>query len=268
VLDADLNPARIGDVGEIHIGGPGVARGYLDQSALTAERFLPDPYGEPGSAMYATGDLGRRRPDGLLEFVGRADDQVKIRGYRVEPREVERILGRHPAVCEAAVLVMGDDQDRRLVALIVAQERIAPRALRAFAESEMPDYMVPAAFVTVREIPGTEHGKRDLPALTELARQHLRRHADRVPPSDDTEAYLVTLWEELLAVENVGVTDDFFALGGNSLLAFRAKRRIKRDLGVDIEVRELLEPAELGELAARLREMEAEVDHATVPVNR
>lgn len=267
VLDAYLEVVGPGEVGEIHIGGQGVAREYLGQPGLTAERFLPDPFGRPGTAMYATGDLARRRADGVLEFVGRKDDQVKIRGYRVEPREVERLLSRHPSVCEAAVLPMGAPRDRCLVALVVTRDRLPPRALREFAVAELPDYMVPAAIVSVPEIPGNEHGKRDLPALIETARVHMRRRERHVPPRDDTQAYLAGLWEDLLAVEHVGITDDFFALGGNSLLAFRAQRRIKRDLGIEIDVQELLRTGELAALAARLNGAVGEVRDAAVAVD-
>jgi amino acid adenylation domain-containing protein len=261
VLDSDLSEVPAGTAGELHIGGAGVTRGYLGQEALTAERFLPDPFGAPGSRMYATGDLARRRPDGLLEFLGRADDQVKIRGYRVEPREVERLLSQHPLVREAAVLAEGDDHDRRLVALVVAYDRLPPKQLRDFAVEQMPDYLVPSAIVQVPEIPGNDHGKRDLAKLRKLAADHVRRRAERVEPRDETERYLVGLWEDLLAVEWIGATDDFFALGGNSLLAFRVQRRIKRELGVTLDVREILDTSDLAKLAALIRERKEVTPH-------
>jgi hypothetical protein len=218
--------------------------------------------------MYATGDLARRRPDGVLEFLGRADDQVKIRGYRVEPGEVERVLGRHPSVREVAVLATGNDPDRRLVAVVVPHDGLAPRHLREFAVAELPDYLVPAAIVVVDEIPATGHGKRDTAALAEIADSHLRRRARRVAPTDDTQAYLVRLWEDLLAVEGIGITDDFFGAGGNSLLAFRAQRRIRRDLGVDIGVRTLLSTGELAALADLLRTSRKEADLASADLDR
>jgi amino acid adenylation domain-containing protein len=251
VLDLALREAPAGVVGELHISGAGVALGYSDQPALTAARFVPDPFGAPGERMYATGDLGRRREDGLLEFVGRADDQVKIRGFRVEPGEVERLLARHPSVLAVAVVAVGSDHDRRLVAVVAGP--VSPRALREFAGEAMPDYQVPSAFVVVPGIPGDDHGKRDVRRIQELAGDHARRQAERVPPRDEVEHYLVTLWERLLGVEWVGPGDDFFSLGGNSMLAFRVHRRITRDLDVRLDVRDVLENGELAGLAEIIR---------------
>ncbi|WP_173161093.1 amino acid adenylation domain-containing protein [Phytohabitans suffuscus] len=249
LLDGGLDEVAEGEAGEIHVGGLGVARGYLDQPALTAQRFLPDPFAPAGGRMYATGDRARWHEDGSLEFLGRTDDQVKIRGYRVEPREVERIVSRHPRVREVAVAVVGDDHDRRLVALVVVHNRVTPKSLREYVAGALPDFMVPAAFVEVPEIPANDNGKRDLQRLADFARHHLRRGENRVAPADDVEHYLATLWEELLAVEWIGATDDFFALGGNSLLAFRAQRRIRGDLLVDLDVREIIGTSELRALA-------------------
>jgi amino acid adenylation domain-containing protein len=258
VLDADLTAVPDGTVGELHIAGPGVARGYLDRPGLTAERFLPDPFAA-GRRMYATGDLVSRDTDGALRYVGRADDQVKIRGYRVEPREVERILGRHEQLREVAVLAAGTGTDRHLVALVVPHDEISLKELRAHAEKAMPDYMVPSSLVKVAEVPANDHGKRDTKHLAEILQAHLRHREKHVAPRDETERYLAELWSELLAVEEIGVHDDFFALGGNSLLVFRMQRRLVRELVVDISAREILVTSELGALAGivRLRREEA-----------
>ncbi|SFR28726.1 amino acid adenylation domain-containing protein [Lentzea waywayandensis] len=250
---SDLAEVAPGEVGELHIGGPGVARGYLGRPALTAQRFLPDPFAGDGSRMYATGDLARRRPDGVLEFVGRADDQVKIRGYRVEPLEAERIVASHPDVRDAAVLVSGEGQDKHLVALVVPYDRISPKELRQHAAERMPDFMVPTSFVSVPEIPATDHGKRDVGKLRELVVKHAGRAAHRVGPRDDVERRIAEIWEDLLAVEDIGVADDFFTLGGNSLLAFRVQRRIGKDLGVPLQPRDVLANSELAGLAALVR---------------
>ncbi|MFI7210878.1 amino acid adenylation domain-containing protein [Micromonospora maritima] len=253
LLDADLKPVPQGAVGEIHVGGPGVARGYLDRADLTAQRFRPDPFGEvPGARLYATGDLARQRPDGLFDFVGRADGQVKIRGYRVEPREVERALLGHPEVREAAVEVEGGVGDRHLVALIVGYDTVRVRELRAYAEEVLPDFMVPASFLVVPEIPATDHGKRDQAGVRQLLEEWRRRRADHREPNTEVERYLADLWADLLANERIGSTDDFFALGGHSMLAFQAQRRIRRDLGVALEFHELLDHTVLGDLAARI----------------
>lgn len=259
VLGADLAEVTAGEVGELHIGGAGVARGYLGRPALTAEKFLPDPFAADGSRMYATGDLARLRPDGVVEFVGRADDQVKIRGYRVEPREVERVVAAHPDVRDAAVLVSGEGQDKHLVALVVPYDRISPKELREHAAERLPDFMTPSSFVRVPEIPATDHGKRDLTRLRELVAAHTERTARRVEPRDDVERTLAEIWEELLAVEGIGATDDFFALGGNSLLAFRVQRRVGKQLGVALEPKDVLANSELAGLAALIRDRKGEL---------
>jgi amino acid adenylation domain-containing protein len=253
VLDEKLREVPSGTAGQLYLGGSGVARGYHARPDLTATRFVAAPFGPPGARMYATGDLARRDEAGTLEFLGRVDDQVKIRGYRVEPREAERAVLRHPAVRDAAVVVVGDDHDRRLAALVVLHDRVPPRQLREFAAAMLPDYLVPSVFVPVPEIPGNDHGKRDLAKLYDTAVADLRRAGSRVEPCDDIERYLVELWEELLAVDWIGTADDFFALGGNSLLGFRVQRRIRRDLGVEIDVQDVLETSELSGLAELVR---------------
>ena len=254
LLNADLAEVETGAAGELYIGGAGVTRGYLAQPNLTAERFRPDPFAADGSRMYATGDLARRRADGVLEFLGRMDDQVKIRGYRVEPREVERVLARHPGVRDVAVTTVGTVDDRRLVAIVVPYDSLPPQELRAFAERELPDYMVPSSVLWTTEIPANEHGKRATDRLDELATEHLIRLRAHVAPKDDVERYLATLWENLLSVESVGSTDEFLPLGGNSLIAFRIQRRVQRDRGVPLNAREVLEIGELGRLADLIRQ--------------
>jgi hypothetical protein len=237
----------------MHVGGRGVARGYLGQPALTASRFLPDPFGSPGGRMYATGDLGRRRSDGQLDFCGRADDQVKIRGYRVEPREVERTLLRNPGVRDVAVMVVGAT-NRSLVAMVVPQHALTAQDVRAYAAEVLPDYMVPSLFLIVPEIPGNDHGKRDLTGLRQVAAVHLDRESRRLVPQDELETYLARMWEQLLGIEWIAASDDFFALGGNSMLAFRAHMRIERDLGVRVEVAEIFELSQLDQITNVVRE--------------
>ncbi len=257
LLDARLAEVPAGAVGEIHLGGAGVGLGYLHQPALTAERFRPDPFAAAGSRMYATGDLGRWRPDGLLEYHGRLDEQVKIRGYRVEPAEVERTIARHPQVREVAVLVSGEGQDRHLLAVVACYDATNPRELRRYAAEQLPDYQVPSSFVLVDGIPTSEHGKRDLVELRTICARELERRSGRAALDGDLEHYLAGLWEDLLAVEHLGATDDFFALGGNSLLAFRLQRRISRELGVDLQARDVLVHSELRGLAKLIAELTA-----------
>ncbi|MER7637929.1 non-ribosomal peptide synthetase [Streptomyces sp. NPDC126522] len=252
VLDAELRPVPQGTPGELHIGGAGVTRGYLHDPARTAERFLPDPFGTPGSVMYATGDLVSKRPDGVLDYLGRNDDQVKIRGYRVEPREVERALLACSGVLDAAVLPQGEGQDKRLVAFVVSQGRTTMPEVRAYAESTIPDYQVPSEFVQVPEIQSTPHGKRDTAALLELLGDRDRRRSDYVAPRTDSEHYLTKVWEELLGTERISVDDDFFELGGNSMLAFRMSRRISRDQAAGIGLEDVLGNTVLADMALAL----------------
>jgi amino acid adenylation domain-containing protein len=251
VLSPEAVPLPAGEVGELFVGGPGVARGYQDQPELTAERFrtLADDEGRPVRG-YLTGDLVRRRDDGVLEFVGRADDQVKIRGYRVEPGEVERGLRRQRQVQEAVVLPDGTAEDRRLIAVVVVDDGTDLAELRAQAERDLPDFMVPSHFIVVSEIPATEHGKRDLAALRELLDAHRRRRESHLPPRTETERYLVELWERLLGVENIGRNEDFFGLGGHSLQAFQMHRRIAKDRGVKVPFQALLARPVLADVAA------------------
>ncbi|MCI4066799.1 amino acid adenylation domain-containing protein [Micromonospora sp. R77] len=248
----DLTEAPVGEVGELHIGGVGVARGYLGSPDLTVDRFRPDPDGPPGARLYATGDLAVRRPDGLLEFRGRADDQVKIRGYRVETGEVERAIARHPQVAEAAVLAGGEGDERHLAAFVVALETVAPAQLRAHLAESLPDHMVPRVILLVDHLPATDHGKRDREQLATMLDEHRKREENHVPPATDSERYVAQVWGALLGAERISADDDFFELGGHSLLAFRAQRRIRRDLGVDLDFGDLLSNSRLRDLARLL----------------
>ncbi|GAA2048393.1 hypothetical protein GCM10009839_62440 [Catenulispora yoronensis] len=254
VLDEGLRPVPSGQVGQLHVGGRGVARGYLGEPALTASRFLPDPFQGDGSRMYATGDQVRVLPDGLLDFVGRVDHQVKIRGYRVEPGEVERVLQRHPQVRDAAVIAhgAGHTQDRNLVAFVVRRGPLTPAELRDFAERELPDHMVPAKIVVLAKIPATENGKRDREALIELLAADEARIRAHQPPTSPNELVLAKIWSTLLAMEDIGVADDFFVLGGNSMLAFRVRQQVKRETGIAIDIGVVLENPILRDLAAVL----------------
>lgn len=253
VLDSGGQLVPDGAIGELHVGGAGVARGYLGMPAETASKFLPDPFAAADGRMYRTGDLVRRRPDGVLEFVSRVDDQVKIRGYRVEPREVERVLLRNEAVLDAAVIAEGDVDNRHLVALVAGGATLSLRDLRQKMADTLPHYMVPTVMLAVDKIPANAHGKRDSATLRQLARSELERRRTIVPPRDDLERRLADVWRELLAVEEVGLEDDFYALGGNSMLAFRLRQRLTRDLGVVLEMRDVLGTPVLGGLAELVR---------------
>ena len=252
VLDEELRPVGAGEVGQLFVGGYGVARGYFGDPALTAEKFLPDPFRADGTRMYATGDLVRQQPDGQLDFVGRADHQVKIRGYRVEPGEVERLLSRHPQVREAAVLPVGRDQDRTLVAFVVRRGPLQPEEVREFTELTLPDHMVPSKILVVPKIPATDNGKRDRAALLDILESDESRARAYEAPSTRSERILAGIWSDLLAVEQVGASDDFFALGGNSMLAFRVRQKVKRETGAALDFREILEKPLLRDIALSL----------------
>ncbi len=257
-LDASLWPVPVGVVGELCVGGVGLARGYLGRPDLTAERFVPDAWSvEPGERLYRTGDRSRRLPDGTIELLGRLDHQVKIRGVRIEPGEIEAVLARHPGVAAAAVVALADaGGDLRLVAYHVHAVPASPAAaeLRAFLAAQLPDAMVPALFVALPALPRTASGKVDrraLPAPDPAA----ARSRVAVLPRDPIELQLARLWEEVLGVAEVGVEDDFFALGGHSLAALTLMGRIRRQLGVEVRVSTLFAAPTLEALARSLRRL-------------
>ncbi|HVG44371.1 MAG TPA: amino acid adenylation domain-containing protein, partial [Longimicrobium sp.] len=240
-----------GVVGEMYVGGAGVARGYLGRPELTAQRFVPDPFSADSNArLYRSGDLARRLPDGSLEFHGRADEQVKVRGFRSEPGEIESVLLAHPSVREAVVLARGEGDAKRRVAWVVA-EGVDAAGLRAHLLAHLPDYMVPAAFVFVDALPLTRHGTVDRRVLPEPAATDLAG-GGYVAPRTPTEELLAAVWAELLGAERVGVDDGFFELGGHSLLATRVASRVRESLGVELPVRAVFEHSTLGALAAEV----------------
>jgi amino acid adenylation domain-containing protein len=272
VLDARLQPAPAGAAGELYLAGDGLARGYVGRPELTAERFLPAPFGAPGERMYRTGDRARWLPAGELEYLGRIDQQVKLRGFRVEPGEVEAVLRRHPAVREAVAVVRDDAPGgARLVAYVVPAAGAAPDAaeLRAWAAGRLPESMVPSAWVALDALPLTATGKTDRRALPPPERT---ADADAyVPPRTPTEELLAAIWAEVLGAERVGAADDFFALGGHSLLATRVVARIRDALGVELPLRALFEAPTVAALAARVdvpRTESAADEPALVPAAR
>ncbi|MEV7600679.1 non-ribosomal peptide synthase/polyketide synthase [Kitasatospora sp. NPDC089797] len=251
VLDRRLRPVPPGCPGELYLAGEGLARGYLGRPGATAARFLADPYGPPGSRMYRTGDLARRRPDGTVEFLGRADDQVKIRGFRVEPAEVEAVLAAHPAVTDVAVIARTDGPGaRRLVAYPVGA--VDPEELRAFAARTLPDYLVPAAFVPLDALPLSRNGKVDRAALPAPDQQHAAGGAERVEPRTAAERRTAEVFAEVLGIPAPGVTADFFALGGDSILSIRLTTRLTEAFGVELTPRAVFDHPTPAALAALL----------------
>jgi amino acid adenylation domain-containing protein len=230
VLDRPGNPVPVGVPGELHLGGVGLARGYHRRPALTAERFVPDPFSaEPGARLYRTGDLARWRPDGTIDFLGRIDHQVKLRGLRIELGEIESALRDQDGVQEAAVVVREDNPgDKRLVAYVVGSASTSD--LKAALKDRLPEYMVPAAFVELDTLPLTPNGKLDRKALPApvLARD---ASTELVAPRTDTERLLAAIWAEVLGVQTLGIDDDFFDLGGHSMLATQVVARIRKEGG-------------------------------------
>ncbi|MEU7481581.1 non-ribosomal peptide synthase/polyketide synthase [Lentzea sp. NPDC042327] len=226
VLDEGLRPVPVGVPGELFLAGAGVARGYLGQPGLTAERFVPDPFGPPGSRMYRTGDIGRWRAHGVVEFVGRTDDQVKIRGFRVETGEIDALLVRHPGISQSITVARTDDGRKQLVAYLVADAAPAHAELRTWLTRELPDYMVPSAFVVLDALPLSGNGKVDRRALPA---PEARTAADRhVEPTTPVERELARVWAEVLRVDRVGIEDNFFELGGDSILSIQLVARARR----------------------------------------
>ncbi len=254
VLDGEMRPLPLGARGELYVGGLGVARGYLGRPELTAERFVPDPFaGEPGARLYRTGDVVRWRRAGELEFVGRADDQVKVRGFRVELGEIEDVLLRHPAVRDAVVAAREDEPGRtRLVGYVVAAGEVPTAAgLRAHLKAELPEHMVPAAFVVLDALPRTGSGKVDRRALP--APEAPGAPAESyVAPRTEAERCLAEIWAAVLKLERVGVRDNFFELGGHSLLATQVVSRVRQAFGAELPLRAIFERPTVGELAALL----------------
>jgi amino acid adenylation domain-containing protein len=256
VLDRHLAPVPIGLPGELYIGGHGVARGYWNQPALTADRFVPDPFGgEGGARLYRTGDLCRYRTDGVIEFLGRIDRQVKVRGHRIEPSEIETALRQHEAVAEAVLLVRDDPSgDKRLIAYV--QQRLENQtdseSLRRYLMHKLPNYMVPAQIVLIERWPLSPNGKIDRRALPLPEVCHGARPATNLMPRTLTEELLASIWAEILGIESVRRDDDFFALGGHSLLATQLMSRVLYIFQVELPVRALFECPTLTELANRI----------------
>jgi amino acid adenylation domain-containing protein len=270
VLDACLQPVPVGVTGELYIGGAGVTRGYLRRPELTAERFIPDPFGSvPGARLYRTGDLARMHPDGRLECLGRVDQQVKVLGHRIELGEIEAALRRHPAVAMAVVTAPEDERGGRKLAAYLVEEtaRKLPTVaeLREFLRRSLPDPLVPAVFVRVRALPLTPNGKVDRRALPKPEADAGLLAGESGAPRTPEEEIVADLWADLLGRPHAGIRDDFFELGGHSLLGLQLIARLRSDTGVELEPRSLFEAPTVAGLAAHLAQALRDGRVAPVP---
>jgi len=262
ILDGNLKPVPIGVPGEICIGGAGVAAGYLNQPQQTAERFIPNPYSPQISEnLYRTGDLARFLHDGNIEFLGRIDHQLKIRGFRVEPAEIESVLRKHPGVQQGLVMAREDQPgDKRLVAYVVPALGVAPtsEALRHFLAAQLPDYMIPSAFVMLDSLPLTPNGKIDRRALPAPEQARLSGDREVVAARNPIEEKLIAIWSDVLGVEPIGVCDNFFELGGHSLLATQVIARVRSAFQIQVPLRSLFETPTIAGLAEVIAQLQSE----------
>jgi amino acid adenylation domain-containing protein len=256
LLDEQLQPVPIGVLGELYIGGDGLAQGYLNRPELTSLAFIPNPFSQkPGTRLYKTGDLARYRSDGNIEFLGRSDNQVKIRGFRIELAEIEAVLSQHPAVAEAVVIVQEDiPADKHLVAYVVPNKGQAPTSseLRQFSTEKLPNYMVPSIYMILESLPLTPNGKVDRRVLPAVDTLSLDPKEDYVAPRTTVEEELAEIWAKVLGKQQVGVHDNFFELGGHSLLATQLTSRIRDRFKVELPVRILFEAPTVGMLARHI----------------
>jgi amino acid adenylation domain-containing protein len=265
ILDERRRLCDIGEAGELYIGGAGVGRGYLNRSELTAQKFIPHPFNQQSCArLYRTGDWARVREDGQIEFAGRRDQQVKLRGFRVELGEIEVALAKHPSVRESVVVARDDTGgDKKLIAYLVANGT-APNAgeLRNFLSAQLPEYIVPAAFVVIDALPLSANGKVNRLALPDPDQMSARLSSEYLAPRNEIEHRLAAIWAKVLRVERVGVNDNFFELGGHSLLAAQVISRLRSELAIETPLRLLFEHPTVASLAATVKNLNEQADRA------
>jgi acyl carrier protein len=248
-------------MGELHIGGDGLGRGYLNCPDLTAEKFIPNPFStEQGARLYRSGDLARYLPDGNSEFLGRIDNQIKIRGYRIEPGEIQTVLGQHPSIRESVVILREESaEDRQLIAYVVAisSTPISASELRTYLQQKLPQYMVPSVFIFLDSLPLSPNGKVDLKALPEPDTDRPELEKAFLAPRTPTEELLAQIWSKVLKIDKVGVYDNFFDLGGHSLLATQVVSRVRDSFHAEILLRSLFEHPTVAGLAQQIEEAQA-----------
>ena len=245
LLDSNLKPVPIGVPGEIFIGGAGVARGYCNRPGVTAEKFIPDPFSrKPGAHLYQTGDLARYLPDGNIDFLGRLDQQIKIRGFRIELGEIESVLGLHQAVRENVAIAREDTpHEIRLVSYVVLNpgQVLTGMDLRGFLKEKLPAFMIPSKFVLLEKLPFTPNGKIDRRALPKPNDDFPENDVPDILPRTDVEKKIGSIWKEVLNLEKVGLMDNFFDLGGHSLLVIQVRTRLEKFFGKKISMMEMFQ---------------------------
>lgn len=254
ILDRDMNPVPVGEIGELYAGGDGVARGYLNEPDATSSKFVTDPFADqPNQRMYRTGDLARWRSDGSIEFVGRVDNQVKVLGYRIEPAEIESVIQRHGQVKRACVVAHTENSSKRLAAFFVpSNSALAPDELRDFVASQLPEHMVPAFFVALSSLPLSQNGKVDRAALARLDVLSRTEPAAQSIPESDLEHTITQLWQRILKVPKLGPEENFFDLGGDSLLLVAVHSNLQKILQTQIPLTDLFEFSTVRKLARHL----------------
>jgi amino acid adenylation domain-containing protein len=259
ILDGHLQPVPLGVPGELHIGGAGLAHGYLNRPELTAKKFIPTPFSDdPGARLYKTGDLVRYRADGNIEYLGRLDYQVKIRGFRIELGEIESVLLQHPAIAETVVVAREEQPgDKRLVAYIVSQQTFSPTAqeLLTYLKQKLPDYMIPSTFVTLDALPLTPNGKIDRNALPAPNHAVCGPHPGMTAPRTAAEELVAQIWSDIIGVEQIGIHDNFFELGGHSLLAIRVISHLRDVFNVELPLNSLFENPTIEALLSKIVEI-------------
>ena len=257
VLDGRAcEPVPVGVAGELYVGGAGLARGYLKRPELTAEKFVPHPFSERGGErLYRTGDVGRWLSDGSIEYLGRLDEQVKLRGFRIELGEIEAVLSRHEQVKEAVVIVKKSESgDKQLVAYLTGEPGLLITELRGFLKQQLPEYMIPGAFVVLESLPLTPNGKIDRRVLPETESGRAKAEQEMVQPRTPIEEVLRGSGAPVLRLEEIGVEEDFFDLGGHSLLATQVMSRVREAFGVEVALRRLFESPTIAGLAQQIEQ--------------
>ncbi|MBF2007873.1 MAG: amino acid adenylation domain-containing protein [Chlorogloeopsis fritschii C42_A2020_084] len=265
ILDSYLQPTPIGIPGELYIGGMGIARGYLNQPQLTAEKFIPNPFShQPGTRLYKTGDLARYLPNGEIEILGRVDYQVKIRGFRIELGEIEARLNQHPNVSEAVVKVWEDEGDKRLVGYVSSQVKpqLTVSQLRSFLKEQLPEYMIPSAFVILETFPLTPNGKIDWRALPAPEKNRPELAANYVIPQTKVEQTIAKIWQKALNIEQIGIHDNFFELGGHSLLMIKVHSELQEIFKTDLLMLDLFRYPTISSLAEYINQLQNQITSA------